>query len=130
MELLHRYLPIVARVLLGLIYFVFGLNGFLHFMPLPELPPDAGALLQAFGKSGYMFPLVKSTEVIGGALLLSGRFVPLALILLAPVTVHIFAFHAVLAPGGLGMGILLVVAHVYLGVAHRRAFAPLLTASA
>ena len=96
-------LPAVARILLGLVFFVFGLNGFLHFLPQPPLSGPAGDLMGALAATGYMFPLIKGTEVVVGALLLSGRFVPLALTVLAPVLVHIAAFHLALAPTSLGM---------------------------
>jgi len=93
-----RFGPPAARIFLGLIFFVFGLNGFLHFLPNPPLPDAAGAFMGALAKTGYMFPLIKGTEVLGGLLLLSGRLVPLGLLLLAPVIVNIVGFHFVLAP--------------------------------
>lgn len=93
-----RFGPPAARIFLGLIFFVFGLNGFLHFLPNPPLPDAAGAFMGAMAKTGYMLPLIKGTEVLGGLLLLSGRLVPLGLLLLAPVIVNIVAFHFVLAP--------------------------------
>ena len=122
----------VVRVLLGLVFVVCGLDGFLHFFPMPETPPSAGAmsLATAFMASGYMFPLIKGTEVIVGALLLANRFVPLALVLLAPVLVNIVLFHAFLAPAGIGMAIVLVALQLSLAWTHRRAYRPLLTARA
>ena len=119
-----------ARIALGLIFFVFGLNGFLHFLPQPPMsgPPAAfgGALLA----TGYMFPLIKGTEVLGGVALLSGRYVPLALTVLAPVIVNIVAFHAFLAPSGLPLALIIVALEVYLAWAHRETFRPLLRAHA
>ena len=91
-------IPTVARVLLGLIFAVFGLNGFLHFIPTPPMSGPAGAFGSAMFATGYLFQLLKSVEVIAGFLLLSNRFVPLALALLAPVVVNIVAFHTFLAP--------------------------------
>ena len=124
---LRRHLPMGGRILLGLIFFVFGLNGFLNFLPQPSNVPE-GAL--AFGgalfKTGYMFPLIKGTEVIVGALLLSNRFVPLALALVAPIVVNIFAFHAILAPAGIGLAALIAAAEVYLAWAYRDAYRPML----
>ena len=124
---LARHLPTVARILLGLVFTVFGLNGFLSFIPPPrELPPEGALkLLVAFIESGYLIPLVKGTELLAGLLLLSNRFVPLALALLAPVLVNIVAFHAILAPG-LTIPIVLVVLEVYLAWSYRSAFAPML----
>src|SRR5262249_52050229 len=82
-----RHAPTVARALLGLVFFGFGLDGFLHFVPQPDpstLPPGSVAFASALIGTGYMFPLIKGTEVLAGALLLANRFVPLALALLAP----------------------------------------------
>src|SRR4051794_25031235 len=89
-----RYLVSAARVLMGLVFFVFGLNGFLHFIPQPKtMPEGAAAFGGALMKTGYMFPMIFVTQVLVGALLLSNRFVPLALALIAPVVVNIIAFH-------------------------------------
>jgi len=124
-----RYAPTVARVLTGLIFLVFGLNGFLHFLPNPpSMPEREAAFAGALIATGYMFPLIKATEVVAGALLLANRFVPLALTLLAPIVVNIVAFHAFLggAPNALVIGILLL--EIYLAYAYRDAFKPMLGA--
>ena len=128
MNAISRHAPAVARVLLGLVFFVFGLNGFLQFMPQPPMPPQAGAFLGALAATGYMFPLIKSVEVVGGALLLSNRFVPLALAVLAPNVVNIVLFHAVLAPGGLPVAILVLVLEAFTAWSHRDAYASMLHA--
>jgi uncharacterized membrane protein YphA (DoxX/SURF4 family) len=119
-------LPVAARLLLGLIFFVFGLNGFLHFIPQPPMPAAAGAFLGALGATGYMFTLLKATEVLAGALLLAGVLVPLALTLLAPVIVNIVAFHLFLAPGNFAVVGLVLAAELYLAWTYRAAFAPML----
>ena len=86
----------------------------------------------AFGlammKTGYLFQLVKGTEVLAAVLLLSNRFVPLALALLAPITVNIVAFHAFLAPKGIGLALFVLALHGYLAWAYRAAYAPMLRA--
>jgi len=124
-----RILTLVARILLGLIFFVFGLNGFFHFIPQPtSVPPAAGAFAGALIASGYFFPLLKTVETASGFLLLTGRFVPLALTLLAPIVVNIFAFHAFLLPGGLALATAVVVLEVFLAFRYRSAFAPMLKA--
>ena len=123
-------LPAAARIVLGLIFFVFGLNGFLHFLPMPPMEGRPGEFFAGLVASGYLLPLLQGTEVAAGALLLAGRFVPLALLLLAPIIVNIFAFHAVLAPSGMGMTSLIVVCELYLGWAYRDAFRPALRADA
>lgn len=118
----------IARVLLGLAFTVTGLDGFLHFLPQPTTPPPEGAMALAIAliKSGYMFPLIKGTELAAGLLLVSNRFVPLALVLLAPVVVNIVAFHAFLAPAGLAVAIALLGIELALAWAYRAAYRPLL----
>jgi uncharacterized membrane protein YphA (DoxX/SURF4 family) len=124
---LTRYLPPVARVLMGLMFFVFGLNGFLHFMPTPkDMPEAAMAFFGALMKTGYMLPLISETQVIVGALLLSNRFVPLALALIAPVIVNIVAFHAFVQPTGAVMAGVVLVLELYLAWAYRGAYRPML----
>ena len=117
---------ISARVVLGLIYFVFGLNFFLHFLPTP---PSAGGVADAFVgglfQSGYFFPMLKSIEVVLGGLLLIGLFVPLALVILMPVSLNIFLFHAFLTPGNATMGIVIILVHLYLAWAYRDYYKPL-----
>ena len=126
-----RHANTAARIVLGLVFFVFGLNGFLNFIPPP--PPEtmpAGAL--AFGtalmNTGYMIPLIKGSEVLCGALLLSNRFVPLALVVLAPIVVNIILFHAVLAPSGVIMAVVVLLLELGLAWSYRDAYRPLLRA--
>lgn len=123
-----RLVAAALRLLLGLTFTVTGLNGFLNFLPQPKTPIPAGAmaLAGAFMQSGYLFQLVAGTQLAGGLLLLSNRFVPLGLILLAPVIVNIFAFHAFLAPSGLGIASALVLVEAWLAWAYRDAFRPVL----
>jgi hypothetical protein len=129
---LQRYATHGARCLLGFVFFVFGLIGLLNLMPPPEGGVPAGAM--AFGaalmQTGYMFPLIKGTEVLGGALQLTNRFVPLALVLLAPVVVNIFCFHLFLTPGEIGMAAFIVALEAGLAYAHRKSYRGLLTARA
>jgi len=116
-----------ARILLGLVFFIFGLNGFLQFMPSPPPLPAAGEFFGALFKTGYMLPLIFSTQVIGGALLLIGVAVPFALVILAPVIVNILAFHYFLSPVPAQVVIALVVTALELILAwyHRAAFVSL-----
>lgn len=99
---------IAARWALGLLFGVFGLNGFLHFLPMPAPEGEAGAFMGALAATGYMFPLIKGTEVVAAGLLLSGRWPALALLLLAPIVVNIVAFHLVFAPAGLPVALVAV----------------------
>ena len=121
--------PVAARIVLGLIFFVFGLNGFLQFMPMPPMPEPAGAFIGALAATGYMLPLIKGIEVIAGLLLLRGRFVPLALVLLAPIIINIAAFHLVLAPNVV-MVVALLALELYLAWSYRDAFRGMLEAKA
>lgn len=120
----HSVATLVTRLLLGLIFVVFGLNGFLPFIPMPTPNPDALAFLGALAATGYMFPLIKGIEVIAGSLLLANRAVPFALVLLSPIVVNIAVYHLLLDPG-YGMVITLGVLMSYLGYAYRAHFAPL-----
>ena len=119
---------IAARVVLGLIYFVFGLNFFLHFIPMngPTPSPQAEAFTTGLFQSGYFFPFLKGLEVIFGALLLAGVFVPLSLVVLVPVSLNILLFHAYLAPEGTAMGVVILLLNLFLAWAYRSAFKPLL----
>jgi uncharacterized membrane protein YphA (DoxX/SURF4 family) len=122
-----RHLGTAARISLGLLFVVFGLNGFLNFLPAPSGPVPQGAM--EFGgalmKTGYMLPLIKGTEVLAGLLLLSNLWVPLALVLLAPVLVNILAFHAFLAPDGTILAVALAAIEIALAWSYRKAFRPL-----
>jgi uncharacterized membrane protein YphA (DoxX/SURF4 family) len=127
MAFIRSKLPHVARIFLATVFTVFGLNGFLNFLPAPPMEGPAGAFAGALAATGYMFPLIKATEVVAGLLLLSNRFVPLALTLLAPVTVNILLFHTVLTSGA-GLPILIIAAQLGLAYAHRDAFRGMLQA--
>jgi hypothetical protein len=128
MNSLSRFAPNASRILLGLIFFVFGLNGFLQFIPQPPPPERAGAFMGALAATGYMFPLIKGVEVIAGALLLSNRFVPLALAIIAPNVVNIVLFHAFLAPAGLAIALFVLALEVFTAWSYREAYASMLHA--
>ena len=117
---------IIARILLGLIFVVFGSNAFLHFLPMPPLPQNlAGEYLHAFLASGYVYA-IGGLQLIGGLLLLVGRFVPLGLTILGAIIVNIWLFHLLMAPEGLPPAILVTVLELFLVWRHRDAFAGLL----
>ena len=128
MSNIRTKLPSIARIALGLAFFVFGLNGFLHFLPQPPMSGPPADFAGALFATGYMLPLIKGTEVAASLLLLSNRFVPLALAVLAPVLVNILAFHAFLAPAGLALPIVLLGLELYLARSYKGAFAPMLHA--
>jgi putative oxidoreductase len=120
-----RIVVVVARILLGLLFFVFGLNGFLQFMPNPPPTPAAGAFFGALIATHYMFLLIFGAQVLGGALLLVGVAVPFALVLLAPVVVNIVFFHIFLSPALLPMALVVAALELLLAWHYRAAFAPL-----
>lgn len=118
----------VARTLLGLGFVVFATNYFVPFLPASEPPPaDALPFLGAFAGSGFL-TFVKLVELGAGLLLLSNRFVPLALALLAPILVGITLFHALLAPAGIVVPLVLVALELALAWSYRDAFASMLRA--
>ena len=122
-----RITSLIARYFLGLIFLVFGLNGFLHFIPMPPPAGVAGQFFLAMYLTHYMVPIF-SLEVIGAVLLLINRYVPLSLTLLAPVIVNIVLFHALMAPSGLPMAALVTVLWFLVYYSVRSAFAGLLQA--
>ena len=124
----RRYVPLGARLLLGLVFFVFGLNGFLHFIPQPPPPQPALAFFGALFATGYMLPLIMGTQLLVGVLLLANRFVPMALILIAPVIVNIVAFHVALAPAGLPLALVVLALELVMAWSYREAFRPLFAA--
>ena len=100
-----KYAIIIVRVLLGLMFAVFGSNAFLHFIPMPPMQGDAGAFIGALVNSGYIY-VIALLQVVGGLLLLlGGRFVPLGLTFLGPVIVNIVLYHIFLDTEGLPMAI-------------------------
>ena len=119
-----KTLTIIVRSLLGLIFVVFGLNAFLHFIPMP--PPEglAGDFMKALFVSHYFY-VVAVLQIAGGAILLLGRFVPLGLTLLSPVIVNILLFHIFLQPAGLPLAVVVGAFALLLLWANRQAFSGL-----
>jgi uncharacterized membrane protein YphA (DoxX/SURF4 family) len=114
-----------ARIILGLIYFVFGLNFFLNFLPTP--PPSGGpseSFITGLFQSGYFFPFLKGIEVVLGGALLIGVFVPLVLVLLMPISLNILLFHVFLTDSPV-MGIVIIALQLYLAWAYRDYYKPL-----
>jgi len=120
----------IIRILLGLIFTVFGLNGFLHFIPMQPLPQPAVSFFGALAATGYMIRLIFFGQLVGGLLLLTGIAVPLGLVILAPIIVNILFFHLFLAPSGLAIAFFVVALEVFLAWRYQDAFAPLFTSSA
>ncbi len=105
---------LISRILLGLVFFVFGLNGFIHFMPMPPMEGVAATFFTGMAATGYFLPVLAGTQTLGGAMLLSGMYVPLALVVLAPVILQIFLYHVFVDMKGLGMAVVLGGLEIYL----------------
>lgn len=127
-----RFLPTIGRILLGLPLVIFGLNAFLDFIPQPStpLPDGAVAFVTALMEAGYVFPLIGVTHLVVGVMLVTNRFVPLALVLLTPFLVHSVAFHLTLERSGLPPALVFTALTLALAWHHRRAYAPLFVARA
>jgi putative oxidoreductase len=113
---------LIARLLLGLIFLVFGLNGFLNFLSIGPMPTGlAGQFVGALAQSHY-FWVVAALQIAGGALLLVNRFVPLGLVLLGPVIVNIILYHVLLNPSGALPAIVVTILWLIVFYAHRKYF--------
>jgi len=123
-----KIITIIARTLLGLIFVVFGSNIFLHFIPMPPPKPGLANDFQTALFVSHYLHVVGALQVVGGLLLLIGRFVPLGLLLLGPVIVNIILFHALLAPEGLPLAAVVAALAAVVLAGYRSAFAPLLKA--
>ena len=117
----------IARYLAGVIFVVFGLNGFLNFIPLPPPEGIAAQFMGTLYSSHYLW-VIFAFQVIAGALLLVNRYVPLAVAVLAPVIVNIITFHILMAPSGLPLALFVAVLWAAIFVDVRPAFAGLFQA--
>lgn len=117
---------LIVRILTGLLFIFSSLVWFLGLVQPPEMTGAVKEFNEGLAATGYFFPLLKSVELLCGIALVVGRFVPLAMIVLAPVVVHIFLFHVALDRTGLPVAIYLVLAFLFLAYGYRDRFAPLL----
>jgi len=122
---------IIVRTLMGLLFmfssvmYVLMVTG---VFPMPEMPPGAlKTFNEGLGASGYFFTLLKITEFVCGLMLVTGRFVPLAMVILSPIIINIVLTHAFLAPEGIVPGLFLALGNIFLAYCYRDAFRPLLT---
>ena len=116
-----KIIAIVARLLLGLTFLVFGLNGFLHFLSMPAPTGVAGQFMGALFVSHYL-AVIFLIQLVAAILLLVNRYVPLALTLLAPVIFNILLFHILMAPSGLPLALVVTVLWIVLFVTVQSAF--------
>jgi putative oxidoreductase len=121
-----KIVTIIARLLLGLGFAIFGSNAFLHFIPMPPIPQTlAGDFTRVFIHSGYA-NVIGALQLVSGLLLLIGRFVPLALTILGAIIFNILVFHALMAPEGFPPALVFAALEIFLVWRYREAFAPLL----
>ncbi|HEY1662324.1 MAG TPA: DoxX family protein [Verrucomicrobiae bacterium] len=119
-----KILTIIARVLLGLVFVVFGSNKFLHFLPMPPMQGPGAAFMGAMFETHYLY-VVATCEVAGGLLLLIGRYVPLGLTLVGPVVVNILCFHTFMDHSGLPIALVVSALALFLLWSYRQNFAGL-----
>lgn len=120
---------LIARILLGLMFVIFGLNGFLHFIPQPPIPGLPGQFFGAIIAS-HFYVVIFAFQVIGGLLLLAGRYVALGLVILAPILVNILNFHITFTGGaGIMPGLVCTILWCIVFAGHRSSFAGILSAN-
>lgn len=115
-----------TRLIFGLMLVVFGLNGFLQFMPNPPVTAEAGALLGAFAKTGYFFPMIKIIELSVGLMLVLNVFAPLATVMITPILVGISTIHLFLNPAGLPIALMLHAMHAIVAYGYKAQYASVL----
>ncbi|SEP37711.1 MULTISPECIES: DoxX family membrane protein [unclassified Mucilaginibacter] len=122
---------LIARILLGLIFVVFGLNFFFHFIPMaqPVMSDKAQAFSGGLFGSGYFFQYMKVIEITCGVGLLINRFTALFVLVLFPISLNIFLFHTLLAPAGMPMGLAIVILNLFLGIAYFKYYKSIFTAT-
>ena len=116
---------IIVRVLLGLLFAFSAVAYFFQLVPQPELTGPLNTFNEGMEASGYLMPVVKTIELVCGLALIVGRFVPLSLVLLAPIVVNIVGVHLYLAPEGLPVAVFVLASTIFLAVVHKSHFAPL-----
>lgn len=122
-----KILTIVVRVILGLVFTVFGSNAFLHFLPMPPMSGPAGDFIGSLFATGYLHAIA-ALQVIGGVLLLLGRFVPLGLTLLGPIVVNIVLYHIFMDRSGTPVAAVVAALSLFLLWRYRASFASLVRA--
>jgi len=122
---------LITRSLLGLVFLVFGLNFFFHFIPMQQgaMPARAATFTGGLMSTGYFFQYMKVIEIASGFFLLINKYTAFFLLILYPITVNIFLFHTILEPSGIVMGVALILIHSFLGFAYRKYYVQIFTMS-
>jgi putative oxidoreductase len=119
---------VIARIIFGLLFLVSGLAYFFKLMPQAELPESAQIFVTGLFAAGYLMPLVKTIEVVCGIALLANRFVPVALIVIFPITLNVLLFHIFLAPEGMAIPLVLMACNLFLAFSRKENYQPILSA--
>jgi putative oxidoreductase len=121
---------LIARIILGLIFVVFGINFFYDFMHVkpPAMTPAASAFAGGLFGSGYFLQYLKVIEIISGLFLLINRYTAFFLLVLLPISVNIFLFHAILAPYGAPLGTTIIILNVFLCIGYFKYYSSVFTA--
>ncbi|HEY2581766.1 MAG TPA: hypothetical protein VGI43_08170 [Mucilaginibacter sp.] len=120
---------LICRLLLGLLYLVFGLDYYLHFIPYQPLHTGApGALIRGLKGTGYIYPMMKILQIAGGLSFLLNRYAPFFAIVVFPMSLNVLLFHTILVPSGWYMGVLLMVPNLLLGYGYRTYYNRMFTA--
>jgi putative oxidoreductase len=120
---------IIVRTLVGLMFLFASITYFLNLIPPPEMTGTPKLFTDGLAAAGYLMPLVKVIELLCGLAFVSGRFVPLAVVLILPIAVNILLVHSFLLPEGLPVAIPLFLGILFLAYAYREKYQPLLTAT-
>jgi uncharacterized membrane protein YphA (DoxX/SURF4 family) len=119
---------IIIRVLLGLLFLFGSVSYFLHLFPVPEMQGKVKTFNEGLAASGYIFPLVKALELLCGIAFVSGFFVPLATVVIFPIVVNIFLFHALVDTTGVPVAVFVLFANLFLAYSNKEKYAPLFSA--
>ena len=119
---------LIFRILLGILYLVFGMDYFLHFIPYqPMHAGKAAALKDGLIGTGYIYPMMKSIQIVGGISLLVNRYAPFFAVVLFPISLNVLLFHTILVPSGWLMGVFLIGPNLFLGYAYRECYKGMFT---
>ena len=119
---------IIVRVLMGLLFLFASIVVLFKLVPQPEQTGNVKIFMEGVNASGYLMPLIKITELLCGIAFVAGRFVPFATVVIAPIIVNIFFFHAFVDTSGLPVAVFLVLANIFLAYANWDKFKPILEA--
>ncbi len=120
---------VIIRTLIGLLFFFASVAYFLNLVPQPQMTGNMKLFTDGLAASGYLMPLVKTIEMLCGIAFVAGRFVPLAVVFIAPIAVNILLVHAFLAPEGLSVAIPIFLGLLFLAYVYRKNYEPLLAAN-